>query len=82
MLNSIAFLHIRKATEKWLDERRAEGARIAVIDAPMLYESGFDRLCDKVVSVIDDRPTQIDREAASVEAEAGFLLPLAVRLCA
>ena len=23
MLNSIAFLHIRKATEKWLDERRA-----------------------------------------------------------
>ena len=61
MLNSIAFLHIRKATEKWLDERRAEGARIAVIDAPMLYESGFDRLCDKVVSVIADRPTQIAR---------------------
>lgn len=61
MLNSIAFLHIRKATEKWLDERRADGARIAVIDAPMLYESGFDRLCDKVVSVIADRPTQIAR---------------------
>lgn len=61
MLNSIAFLHIKKATEKWLGERRDEGASIAVIDAPMLYESGFDGLCDKVIAVIADRSTQICR---------------------
>jgi len=60
-LNSIAFYHIMKVTERWLSERRAAGERIAVIDAPMLFESGFDKLCDKVVCVIADRDTQIRR---------------------
>jgi len=60
-LNSIAFYHIMKATKRWLDEREAEGERIAVIDAPMLFESGFDKLCQKTVCVIADRDTQIRR---------------------
>lgn len=60
-LNSIAFYHIMKVTERWLAEQRASGERIAVIDAPMLFESGFDKLCDKVVCVIADRDTQIRR---------------------
>ena len=59
--NSIAFYHIMKVTERWLAEQRASGERIAVIDAPMLFESGFDKLCDKVVCVIADRDTQIRR---------------------
>ncbi len=60
-LNSIAFFHIMKATEKWLSRKDADGERIAVIDAPMLFESGFDKLCHKVVCVIADRDTQIRR---------------------
>ncbi len=60
-LNSIAFFHIMKKTQKWLEEKEAEGEKIAVIDAPMLFESGFDKLCDKVISVTADRPTQIYR---------------------
>lgn len=60
-LNSIAFCHIMKYTQNWLDKQRAEGAAIAVVDAPMLYESGFDKLCGKVISVIADRQTQIER---------------------
>ena len=63
-LNSIAFFHIMKATERWLSDRRAEGVRIAVIDAPMLYESGFDNICHKVVAVTADRETQIRRVMA------------------
>jgi dephospho-CoA kinase len=60
-LNSIAFYHIMKVTKRWLDEQDAAGERIAVIDAPMLFESGFDKLCQKVVCVIADRDTQIRR---------------------
>ena len=60
-LNSIAFFHIMKYTRKWLAEREAEGERVVVIDAPMLFESGFDKLCSKVVSVTADRETQIAR---------------------
>ena len=60
-LNSIAFYHIMKATKRWIDEQEATGERIAVVDAPMLFESGFDKLCQKVVCVIADRKTQIQR---------------------
>ncbi len=60
-LNSIAFYHIMRVTKKWLSDRESEGERIAVIDAPMLYESGFDKLCQKVVCVIADTPTQVRR---------------------
>jgi len=60
-LNSIAFYHIMKATERWLSAQREAGERVAVVDAPMLFESGFDKLCDKVVCVIADRDTQIRR---------------------
>lgn len=60
-LNSIAFCHIMKYTKNWLEEQSAEGAAVAVVDAPMLFESGFDKLCGKVVSVIADRQTQIER---------------------
>ena len=60
-LTSLAFLHIMKNTEKWQNEQREAGVPIAVIDAPMLFESGFDKLCDKVVCVIADRDTQIAR---------------------
>jgi len=33
----------------------------AVVDAPMLYESGFDKECDHVLAVICDREVRIER---------------------
>lgn len=42
--------------------RAAEGRCIAaVVDAPLLFESGFDTECDLVVSVTAPRATRIDR---------------------
>lgn len=71
-LNSIAFKHIRNETEAWLSKMRAEGNAVAIIDAPMLYESGFYSMCDKIICVIADRETQIGRivkrDGISVEA--------------
>jgi dephospho-CoA kinase len=56
-LNSIAFYHIMRQTKKWLDERESEGEKIVVIDAPMLYESGFDKMCDITICVT--APTEL-----------------------
>ncbi len=60
-LNSIAFFHIMKYTTKWISDMQEENNSIIVIDAPMLFESGFDKLCNKVVCVVADRQTQIQR---------------------
>lgn len=60
-LNSIAFYHIMRSTKKWIDEREADGEKVIIIDAPMLYESGFDKMCQKVICVTADMPTQLRR---------------------
>lgn len=60
-LNSIAFYHIMKQTSIWIEKMRQENHRVIIIDAPMLYESGFDKLCDKVICVTADKPTQVRR---------------------
>ena len=60
-LNDIAFLYIRIATEEWIEQRKKEEHRLIVIDAPMLYESGFNFLCDCVICVISEPSTQIRR---------------------
>lgn len=60
-LNSIAFRHILAETQDWLKARENEDCEIVAIDAPMLYESGFDDMCDRVICVISDRTTQIKR---------------------
>ncbi len=56
-----------------LDSFRATGAACAVVNAPLLLESGFDRECDLVVAVLADRPLRIARLCARdglTEAEA------------
>ena len=51
-LNSIAHRHILGYCRKWLRDRAEDGCRAAIIDAPLLFESGFDRECDLKVAVI------------------------------
>ncbi|MBQ7669365.1 MAG: dephospho-CoA kinase [Clostridia bacterium] len=57
-LNRIAHKYIKKAT---LAEVRKCGAQFALIDAPVLFESGFDKLCDFTVCVCADDETRIKR---------------------
>lgn len=71
-LNEIAHFYIRKETVDWLGNEEKNGTRVAVIDAPLLFESGFDALCDIKVTVTADRETQISRitERDGISAEA------------
>ncbi|MBQ8249512.1 MAG: dephospho-CoA kinase [Clostridia bacterium] len=60
-LNRITHRHIIDAINAWLTEREKAGDALAVVDAPQLFESGFDRHCDYIVGVIADEKVRIRR---------------------
>ncbi len=60
-LNRITHRYILQSCRAWLEERRAAGCALAVIDAPLLFESGFDRECDRTVAVLAPIPQRIAR---------------------
>lgn len=60
-LNRITHKHIIDAINAWLCEREAAGDTVAVVDAPQLFESGFDRHCDYIVGVIAKREVRLRR---------------------
>lgn len=60
-LNEISHKHILDETRRRLTCFKQEGARVAIVDAPVLFESGFDRECDGVICVIADKDTRIAR---------------------
>ena len=60
-LNTITHAFILDSCRVWLDTKEKEGCRAAVIDAPQLFESGFDTECAKILGVTADKETRIAR---------------------
>lgn len=58
LLNSLLFPIITKEIEKMIDETDKE---FVLLDAPQLFESGADKICDKIISVIAPRDMLIER---------------------
>ncbi|HVB98773.1 MAG TPA: dephospho-CoA kinase [Candidatus Dormibacteraeota bacterium] len=56
-LNRIVHPRVRERTERWLAEREKEGARVAIVEAPLLVEAGSHRRLDRLV-VVWCRPEQ------------------------
>ncbi len=74
-LNEIVFPYIIDAIQRELLRYREEGASLIVLDAPTLFESGADRFCDVIISVVADTGLRtqriIQRDSLSpAEAEA------------
>ena len=61
VLNSITHRYILSAARDWLKAQESEGKIAAIIDAPLLYESGFDRECDVIIAVVSDRTLRTQR---------------------
>ena len=61
LLNKISHKHILKRTGEILDSYRSDGVRGAIVDAPLLFESGFDKECDVTVAVLADRDLRVRR---------------------
>jgi dephospho-CoA kinase len=61
-----AIIHplVRKARETFLALAKAEGAEIAVLDIPLLFETGGEREVDKIVVVSAPLPVQKERVLA------------------
>lgn len=63
-LNQIAHRFILDETRKRLRLYAERGYSMVIVDAPVLFESGFDKECDAVICVIADRDVRISRIVA------------------
>ena len=61
-LNKCTFKYITKEIEKRL--KKIDDDTVKIIDAPLLFESKLNEICDKVIGVISKREVQIDRIVA------------------
>ncbi|MFR7818918.1 dephospho-CoA kinase [Candidatus Pseudoruminococcus sp.] len=61
LLNEITHPHIVELTKQRIAEYFANGCEIVVFDAPQLFESGSDKLCDIIVSVIASQECRLQR---------------------
>ena len=61
-LNRITHKHILEKTRSIIEDIKSDPTVLGVvIDAPLLFESGFDKECDITVCVIADESVRIDR---------------------
>ena len=60
-LNAITHKYVIAEAERMMDGYRKDGVRAVVFDAPLLFESGYDKKCDVTVAVIADRSRRVAR---------------------
>ena len=60
-LNKITHSSIIEETKSRIRELSEKGARAVIFDAPLLFESGFDKECDVVICVCAHREEKIKR---------------------
>ena len=61
LLDLITHRRILKVCGDWIRYRRRKGYSAAVIDAPLLFESGLDRKCDITLAVIAPLELRLSR---------------------
>ncbi len=61
ILNKITHYYILNEVRTWLDTQRTEEHIAAIVDAPLLFESGFDKECDVIIAVTAPRKKRIER---------------------
>lgn len=64
LLNEITHPYILKLAKQHIDELFDNGYNIVVFDAPQLFESGGDKLCDIIISVIASEKCRLSRIVA------------------
>lgn len=60
-LNRITHRAVLAECRRWLAEQKAFGAFAAIINAPLLFESGFHSECDLTVAILAPREERINR---------------------
>ncbi len=60
-LNTITHRHVLRVVRCRITELERAGSPAVLVDAPQLYESGFDRECDRVLAVLAPREVRLSR---------------------
>lgn len=60
-LTEITHRYIKASIFQMIDEAKERGERVFVIDAPLLFESGLDKICDITLVIVADRERRISR---------------------
>ncbi len=60
-LNRISHYHILAKVRAWLSDMEKKGFSAALVDAPLLFESGFDQECDGILCVSAPKELRIER---------------------
>lgn len=60
-LNRIAHSFILMETENLITAYKLDGAKAVLVDAPLLFESGFDKMCDVTICVTAPFETKLER---------------------
>ena len=60
-LNKITHSRVIAEAEKRMDKFREEGKKAVIFDAPLLFESGFDKKCDILIAVTASKEEKIRR---------------------
>ena len=70
-LNRITFPYILAGMREKVKEGEKQGNSIVILDAPLLFESKADQLCDKILAVVAQKETRKQRimERDSLTAE-------------
>ena len=61
LLNSITHSEILNEAERRIRKYESEGYPAVICDAPLLFESGFDKKCDIIIAVIAPLDVRIER---------------------
>lgn len=61
VLNTITHKYIKTDVQKTLEQNRENGVKATLIDAPVLFESGFDEMCDFTICVTAPEKLRIER---------------------
>lgn len=60
-LNHITHKYVMAKTWEIVHDLEKEGAKAVLIDAPQLFEAGWESRCDKIIGVLADRDTRLAR---------------------
>ncbi len=61
VLNTITHKYIKSDVKNTLEQNRKNGVKATLVDAPVLFESGFDSMCDVTICVTAPDELKIDR---------------------
>ena len=61
VLNTITHKYIKEDVEATIGDARKRGTKAIIVDAPVLFESGFDSMCDVTICVTAPLDLRLDR---------------------